>query len=91
VRRDVFEDVIDEHAAIRSLQMFLDGNETFVAAALMQLGCGHVRPTNLRCEPGDRLHCHLCGPQLVERIDLIDPTVFPHPDARVPDAPELTL
>lgn len=78
---DLFANVIDERAAVESLRMFLDGDDSFVAAGLIRFWCGHTRPTNVMREPGDEMDCLLCGPQTVERVDLIEPTVFPHPDA----------
>lgn len=84
---DLFAGVIDRDAALRTLQAFARGERTFVAAALVRMWCGHSRPTNRMVEPGDPYSCLLCGPQMVERIDLIEPTEFLVPDAFA-DLPE---
>lgn len=78
---DIFENVIDRDAAIRTLIAFTRGEETFEAAAMIRLWCGHSRPTNRHVSPGDEYGCLFCGRQVIERVDLISPTVFPHPDA----------
>lgn len=78
---DLFENVLDRDAAVRTLYAFMRGEQTFEAAGLVRLWCGHVRPTNRWVEAGDRYECLICGPQTVERLDLIEPTVFPVADA----------
>lgn len=85
---DLFDRFIDEAAAVESLRMFLDGDDSFVAAGLTRFWCGHSRPTNVMREPGDEGICLFCGSQTIERVDLIPPTVFPHPDA-LRNLPEL--
>jgi hypothetical protein len=83
---DLIVRVIDRDAMIRRLEQLAFGDDseesrTFEAAALIHLCCGHVRPMNLWFEPGDELACHVCGPQVVARLELIVTTTFPHPDA----------
>lgn len=85
---DLFDDVIDVGAALASLRMLLADEHAFVAAGMIRLDCGHVRPTNRRVQPGDMHQCVLCGPAVVLALDLIEPTIFVHPDA-LHDLPEL--
>lgn len=78
---EILDLVIDVDAAMESIRALLNDERVFVAAGLIHLDCGHLRPTNLRVEPGERHQCMLCGDAHVVSLELIEPTVYPHADA----------
>lgn len=85
--------LIDRAVALRNLERFVEASgipETFEATALIHFDCGHVRPMNVRFEPGETFHCVICGPRVVVWLELIEPEEFPAVDS-LRDLPETSL
>lgn len=82
------ERCINPFVALRNLKRFLECDgmpEMFEAAALIHFECGHVRPMNVRFEPGETFNCLVCGPQVVVRMEMLEPEEFPSVDSLFPD------
>lgn len=73
----------DEAAANESLaRQLLGGENVFLATALYQLECGHVRPMNAALEIGASIVCLSCqSEEVIVAKQPIEPTEYPTPDA----------
>lgn len=80
---DPLANCINPGCALVTIQRWVkDGDgpmREFMAPALLHLSCGHVRPTNLRCDVGDEIPCTLCGPATMLELEMLpEPEWFPH-------------